>query len=142
MKTVAEILNHKGRAVFTISPEASVLDALKIMADKEVGALLVTQDDRVVGIMSERDYARKIILHGKTSERTPVREIMTSNVVGVDSRRSAEECMALMTQGRFRHAPVIDDGKLVGMISIGDLVKAVIEEQKFVIGQLEHYITS
>jgi len=142
MTTVAEILDRKGRDVWSVSPSDSVLDAIRTMAEKEVGALVVLEEGRLVGIISERDYARKVILQGRTAESTPVREIMTSRVTTVDPRRSSDECLVIMSEGRFRHAPVTDGDRLVGMISTGDLVKAIIDEQRFVISELEHYIST
>jgi len=142
MKTINEILQSKPYGVLSISPEASVLDALKLMADKEVGALVVLEDEGLAGIFSERDYARKVILHGKSSKDTSVREIMTSKVVYVRPEQSVEECMALMTDKRIRHLPVLQDNRVIGVISIGDVVKEVISEQRFVIEQLEQYIHS
>lgn len=140
MRSVADLLHAKGTQVWVVAPDQTVLDALRVMADKEVGALLVTSGEKVVGILSERDYARKIVLKGKSSESTPVADVMSSDVTSVSPRQSIEECMAVMTEKRIRHLPVIDEGKLVGIVSIGDLVKAVIEDQKFQISQLEHYI--
>lgn len=140
MRSVAELLHAKGNQVWAVAPDQTVLDALRVMADKEVGALLVTSGEKVLGILSERDYARKIVLKGKSSETTAVAEVMSSEVTSVSPRQSIEECMAVMTEKRIRHLPVIDEGKLVGIVSIGDLVKAVIEDQKFTISQLEHYI--
>ena len=142
MKTVKEILQAKPQKVLSISPDASVLDALKLMAEKEVGALVVLEGQRLAGIFSERDYARKVILHGKSSKDTAVREIMTPKVVCVKPEQSVEECMALMTDKRVRHLPVLQDKIVIGVISIGDVVKEVISEQKFMIEQLEHYIHS
>ena len=141
MKSVAEILRSKPeQAVHTITPSASVFDAVKLMAEKSIGALLVMEDLKIEGIITERDYARKIVLVGRSSKETPVRDIMTSPVMYVRPDQTNEECMALMTDNRVRHLPVIDNGKLVGLISIGDLVKDIISEQKFIIDQLEHYI--
>jgi CBS domain-containing protein len=117
-----------------------VLDALKLLADKDVGAVLVMDGPRLVGIVSERDYARKVALKGKSSSDTPVSEIMTREVVFVTPARTNEDCMALMTEMRTRHLPVIDNGRVVGVLSIGDLVKDAISEQQFIIDQLEHYI--
>jgi len=141
MKTVREILQRKGSMVWSISPEATVYEALQVMADKNLGAVLVIKNDKVVGIMSERDYARKIILHGKSSRETLVKEIMSSMVIYVNTSLSVEECMALMINKRIRHLPVIENGNLSGIISIGDIVDAVIDEKEFVIDQLVHYIT-
>ena len=141
MKSVAEILRSKPeQAVHTIAPSASVFDAVKLMAEKSIGALLVMEDLKIDGIITERDYARKIVLMGRSSKETPVRDIMTSAVMYVRPDQTNEECMALMTDNRVRHLPVIDNGKLIGLISIGDLVKDIISEQKFIIDQLEHYI--
>ena len=142
MKTIKEILQSKPLGVLSISPEASVLDALRLMAEKEVGALVVLDNERLAGIFSERDYARKVILHGKSSKDTSVREIMTSKVVYVRPEQSVEECMALMTDKRIRHLPVLQENRVIGIISIGDVVKEVISEQRFVIEQLEQYIHS
>jgi CBS domain-containing protein len=142
MKTVKEILEAKPQKVLSVSPEATVLDALKAMADYEIGALVVLEGERLAGIFSERDYARKVILHGKASKDTPVHEIMTHKVVCVRPEQSVEECMALMTDKRIRHLPVLQDKKVIGVISIGDVVKEVISEQRLMIEQLEHYIHS
>ncbi len=141
MKTVREILFNKGNAVWSVSPETTVFEALQLMAKKNIGALLVIEDEKIVGIMSERDYARKVVLQGKFSKEIPVREIMSATVMYVNTSLSTEECMALMINKRIRHLPVIDVGKLVGIISIGDVVKAVIDEKEFLIDQLVHYIT-
>ena len=143
MKTVAEILKEKGdQTVHSIGPDASVLDAVALMAQKNIGALLVMEGRRIVGVLSERDYARKVVLMARSSKDTPLREIMTSSVICVGPSQSSEECMALMTENRVRHLPVLDEqGQLVGLISIGDLVKGIISEQKFIIEQLQHYIT-
>ena len=142
MTAVAKILESKpGAQVHTIGPADSVLGALQLMADKSIGALVVTEGDAIVGIVTERDYARKIALLGRTSAATLVRDVMTTSVMFVHSGQTSEQCMQLMTANRMRHLPVVDSGKLVGMISIGDLVKDIISEQKFIIEQLEHYIT-
>ena len=141
MKSVAQILKSKSaQAVLTIAPSDSVYNAVKMMADKGVGALLATEGGTIVGIITERDYARKIVLMGRSSRETPVRDIMTAPVMYVRPDQSNEECMALMTDNRLRHLPVMDDGRLIGLVSIGDLVKDIISEQKFIIDQLEHYI--
>jgi CBS domain-containing protein len=141
MTSVAHILQAKEhKTVYTIGPDARVLDALKMMAEKRVGALLVMEGGQIVGIVSERDYARKVVLLGRTSSDTPVRDIMSAPVMYVRPDQTNEECMALMTENRLRHLPIIDNGKLIGLISIGDLVKDIISEQKFIIEQLEHYI--
>lgn len=141
LKTVKQILDEKGYEIWSVSPEDSVFDALQKMADKNIGALVVLDGDELVGIISERDYARKVILKGKSSMDTPVRDIMTPRVLYVRTNQSIEECMALMTGKRIRHLPVIDQDNLVGVISIGDVVKAFISHQEFVIEQLENYIT-
>ena len=141
MKTAAEILKSKpDLTVHTIGPAASVFDAVKLMAEKNIGALLVMEGEQIVGIITERDYARKTILMGRASKETPVRDIMTSEVMYVGPGQTSEECMALMTENRLRHLPVIDGGKLSGLISIGDLVKDIISDQQYLIDQLEHYI--
>ena len=141
MKSVAQILKSKPeQTVETVTPSTSVFDAVKRMAEKNIGALLVMEDVKIVGIITERDYARKIILMGRSSKETPVRDIMTFPVMFVRPDQTNEECMALMTDNRMRHLPVMDEGKLIGLISIGDLVKDIISEQKFIIEQLEHYI--
>ena len=142
MKTVRDILEAKGRAVWSIDPVSSVFDALRLMAEKEIGALVVLDENRVAGIISERDYARKVILHGRASPTTLVKEIMTSHVAYTHLDQSIEECMAIVTERRIRHLPVLQDGKLIGIISIGDLVKAIIADQKFMIEQLERYIAT
>ena len=142
MKTIKEILDHKGRDVSTIGPDETVLEALKLMAEKELGALVVMEDGKLKGLISERDYARKVILKGRTSLETKVGEVMTQKVVCATLRRTAEEVMAVMTEKRVRHLPIIDEKQVVGLVSIGDLVKAIISDQQFVIEQLEKYITS
>ena len=142
MKTAANLLSSKAdHSVHTITPEASVFDAIKLMADKNIGALLVMEAEEVAGIVTERDYARKIVLMSRSSKQTPVREIMTSAVMYVRPDQTSEECMVLMTENRLRHLPVIEGGRLLGIISIGDLVKDIIAEQRFTIEQLEHYIS-
>ena len=141
MTTVAQILNAKPeQAVYTTTPGTSVYDAVKLMAEKNVGALVVVDSGKVAGMFTERDYARKIVLMARSSKETPVREIMTAPVLYVSPRQTNEECMALMTENRLRHLPVMEGGRLVGLVSIGDLVKDIISEQKFIIRQLEHYI--
>jgi CBS domain-containing protein len=140
MITVKDILDQKGHTAWTISPEAKVLEALELMAKKGLGALVVVEKDEIVGIMSERDYARKIILMGRQSQDTPVKDIMTREVYGVHYDTTAEECMVLMTDKHIRHLPVCKEGKLAGVISIGDVVKAVMTEQKVKIENLENYI--
>ena len=142
MTTAADILKSKpNQAIFAIGPRASVYDALQLAADKGVGALLVMEDERVIGIVTERDYARKVALLSRSSKDTAVSEIMTTAVMYVHPRQTNAECMALMTDKRVRHLPVMDEGKLLGLISIGDLVKDIISEQEFIIQQLQHYIT-
>ena len=142
MKSVAHILKSKADAgVHSIAPTASVYDALKLMAEKNIGALLVMEGANIVGIVTERDYARKIALLGRSSPLTRVSEVMTVAVMFVDPDQTSDHCMALMTEHRLRHLPVVDGGKLIGLISIGDLVKDIISEQQFIIEQLEHYIT-
>ena len=142
MKTAANLLKSKAhQSVHAVAPGASVFDALKLMADKNIGALLVMEGEEVAGIITERDYARKIVLMSRSSKQTPVREIMTSAVMYVRPDQTSEECMVLMTENRLRHLPVIDGGRLLGIISIGDLVKDIIAEQRFTIEQLEHYIS-
>ena len=142
MTVVAEILKSKpDGAVHSIAPSASVLDALKSMAQLRIGALLVMEGKDIVGILTERDYARKIALMGRTSLTTLVSDVMTTAVMYVQPTQSSEECMALMTQNRLRHLPVVDDGMVIGMISIGDLVKDIISEQQFIIEQMKHYIS-
>ena len=142
MKTVAQILKAKPtQDIFSASPKMTVFDAIKLMSEKNIGALLVTDGDKIVGIFTERDYARKIALKGHSSKSTPVGDIMSSHVMYVRPSQTNEECMALMTDNRIRHLPVMDQGRLIGILSIGDLVKDVICEQKFIIDQLEHYIS-
>jgi CBS domain-containing protein len=141
MNFVAEILKTKGHDVWTVSPDSTVYDALQMMADKNVGALMVLESDKLVGVFSERDYARKVILKGKASKDTPVSDIMSTEPVCVRPDQTIAACMDLMTNKRIRHLPVLDEGRLVGLISIGDVVKAIISEQEFAIQQLEHYIT-
>jgi CBS domain-containing protein len=142
MTKVKDILTLKGQSVWSVAPDASVYDAMKLMAEKGIGALMVMQGEKIVGIISERDYARKVILQGRASRTTQVKEIMTSHVLYAQPEQNIEECMAVMTDKRVRHLPVYDEGRLVGVISIGDLVKSIITEQKFMIEQLEKYISS
>ena len=142
MTTVADILKSKADpAVHTIGPAASIFEAVGLMAQKNIGALLVVEHDEVVGMLTERDYARKVALMARSSKDTPLRDIMTRPVMYVQPQHTSQECMALMTENRLRHLPVMDGGKLIGLISIGDLVKDIISEQKFIIEQLEHYIS-
>jgi CBS domain-containing protein len=140
MKIVKQLLQSKGSGVWSVGPETKVIEALKLMADKNVGALMVTDGEKLAGIISERDYARKVILHGRSSTDVPVKEIMTGKVYVVAPDTSIQECMALMTEQRVRHLPVLENDKLVGVISIGDVVKAIISEQEFMIEQLQNYI--
>ena len=142
MKTIKQILDNKGYKLHSVAPDASVYDALQTMANEEIGALVVLDEGDLVGIVSERDYARKVILKGRHSKDTPVSDIMTRNVVCVTSQMQVNACMSLMTEKRIRHLVVRDETRLSGVISIGDVVKAIIEDQKFTIEQLEHYITA
>ena len=142
MKTIRQLLQAKGSEVYTIAPDARVFDALKAMADKDVGALVVTEQGRLAGVISERDYARKVILQGKSSHDLQVREIMTEKVITVQPTQTVEDCMGVMTARRIRHLPVVDGERLIGMLSIGDLVKEVIADQEQTIKQLESYIHS
>jgi CBS domain-containing protein len=141
MKTVKQIIRYKGSDVLWIEPGATLFDALTLMAEKNVGALVVLEAGKLIGILSERDYARNVILKAKTSLKTPVREIMTERVIFVRPEQTVEECMALMTEKHIRHLPVLVGDQLVGIVSIGDLVKASLDEKDFVIKQLENYIT-
>lgn len=140
MKTVKQVLRRKGSTIHSIAPAAPVFEALEKMAAADVGALAVIDHGELVGILSERDYARKVILLGKASKEVPVRDIMSTRVVCVGPERPMDACMALMTENRVRHLPVLENDRLVGIVSIGDVVKAIIEEQQFTIEQLEHYI--
>ncbi|AAO56124.1 histidine kinase [Pseudomonas syringae pv. tomato] len=143
MKTVAQLLKLKdlhNQHVHTIGPNQMVLDALRLMADKNIGALPVVENGTVVGVVSERDYARKVVLKGRSSVGTPVSEIMSSKVITVDSQQTVETCMGIMTDSHLRHLPVVEDGQLLGLLSIGDLVKEAIAEQASLIQQLEQYI--
>lgn len=142
MTTIRQLLDDKGTEVWSISPDAWVYDAVALMAEKEIGALIVIEGGRIVGLVSERDYARKVILKGRVSRETQVRDIMTTRVVYAHPEQTVEECMAILTDQRIRHLPVMDQEKLIGIISIGDLVKAIINEQKFLIEQLVQYIAS
>ena len=141
MKLVKHLLDNKGRHVISIEPDASVFDAIKLMADKAIGSLVVMKDGELLGIMSERDYARKVIIKGRSSESTTVAEIMTPDVYTTTSSQTVNECMNLMTERKIRHLPVVEDNKVIGMISIGDLVEAIISDQQEEIEQLEHYIS-
>jgi CBS domain-containing protein len=142
MTKVRDILALKGEDVWSVTPDSSVYDAMKLMAEKGVGALMVILDREVLGVISERDYARKVILQGRASRTTQVKEIMTTQVLYAHPEQNIEQCMVLMTEKRVRHLPVWDEGRLVGVISIGDLVKSIITEQRFLIEQLEKYISS
>jgi len=138
---IREIVHNKGGAVWTISPDATVLEAIQMMAEKNVGALLVTKDDKLVGIISERDYSRKVVLKGRSSKDTPVRDILSGHVIHVSPDHTVDECMRLMTLHRVRHLPVLEGNKIVGVVSIGDLVNWIISAQSSTIHQLETYIT-
>ena len=142
MKTVQRVLDAKGREVYSTTPDTTVFDALREMAERDVGALIVMEGEKIVGIFSERDYARKIILLGRSSRDTPVRDIMTGKVVFARPGLKLDECLALMTDKRIRHLPVMEEGEIVGVVSIGDLVKGIIDHQRFVIEQLEGYVAS
>jgi CBS domain-containing protein len=142
MKKIQQLLDEKGNRVWSIGPDATVYEALALMAEKGIGALMVMDGARPIGLFSERDYARNVILKGRASRETPVRDIMSAPVLCVTPDQPLEEAMALMTEHRVRHLPVIREGELMGMVSIGDLIKSIISEQKFIIEQLEHYITS
>ena len=141
MKTVAELLRAKPARVVKVRPEQSVLEAIKVLAQEDIGAAIVMTGDRLAGIFSERDYTRKVILKGRASDSTRVEEIMTPNVVVVSPRTRTRECMALMTEKNIRHLPVVDEGRVVGMVSIRDIVGDIIADQDFTIEQLEHYIS-
>ena len=141
MRTVTDILNAKGTDIWAVRPDDTVFDSLQQMADKGVGALLVMDDEKLVGIVTERDYARKVILEGKSSKKSSVAEVMTRRVLCVSPERTVDECMALMTEKRARHLPVVDHKRVIGVVSIGDLVKAMISEQQVLIDQLQHYIS-
>ncbi len=142
MRTVRQLLESKTPEVHAIRPDAPVIDAIRLMAEKRIGAVLVLQGGKLAGILSERDYARKIVLEGRSSKDTPVRDIMTSDLITVKPGDSAQSCMQIMTERRIRHLPVLDNGELVGVVSIGDLVKAVIEDQQLELDQLQRYIAS
>ena len=141
MTTASQLLDKKGHAVYAISADAPVFDAIKEMADKGIGALLVMERDDLIGIMSERDYTRKIALEGRSSRDTPVRDIMSTEVVHARPQQTVEDCMALMTQRRIRHLPVADRGTVVGVLSMRDLAQAMIDEREYLINRLETYIT-
>ena len=142
MRTVRQLLEGKAPGVYAIGPEAPVLEAIRLMAEKRIGALLVMQAGAMAGIVSERDYARKVVLQGRSSRETPVRDIMTADVVSVRLDDTAQRCMSLVTDRRIRHLPVLEGGHVVGVVSIGDLVKAVIEDQQHELDQLQRYIAS
>jgi CBS domain-containing protein len=142
MAIASQLLKHKGRVIHRVAPEAPVLEAIRLMAEHGVGALLVMQGDTLLGVVSERDYARKVILKGRSSNDTPVREIMSSPVTTVRAEQSVHDCMRIMSEHRFRHLPVVDDDGVVGVLSIGDLVRSVVEEQQKTIADLEQYIHS
>ena len=139
--TVGEVLRDKGGTIWSIAPEARVFDAIQLMADKNIGAVLVMSGNQLLGVLSERDYTRKVVLKGKSSKETAVRDIMTAGVLTTTPRNSVEECLRIMTESRVRHLPVLEDGKVVGIISIGNLVNWVISAQTSTIRQLESYIT-
>jgi CBS domain-containing protein len=138
--TISEILQHKGAKVWSISPEATVYEAIQLMAERNIGAVLVMEDNKLVGIVSERDYTRKVMLKGKTSKQTAVREILSEDLIHVSSSHTIEDCMRLMTTHRIRHLPVLDAGQVVGIVSIGDLVNWIISAQSHTIHQLQSYI--
>lgn len=141
MKLIKHLLDRKGRDIISIKPEDSVLDAIRLMAEKGIGSLVVMEDQELLGIMSERDYARKVIIKGRSSESTAVSEIMTANVITTSSSETVNDCMSVMTEKKIRHLPVVEDNVVIGMISIGDLVEAIIADQQEEIEQLEHYIS-
>ncbi|MGI9261987.1 MAG: CBS domain-containing protein [Woeseiaceae bacterium] len=141
MKSVNDILKSKGNDIWAVKPENTVYDSLQLMADKGIGSLLVMDGEKLVGIVTERDYARKVILEGKSSKKSTVAEVMTRRVLCVSPERTVDECMALMTDKRARHLPVLDHKRVIGVVSIGDLVKAMISEQQVLIDQLQHYIS-
>jgi len=142
VKTIKELIGNKGQEIWSVEPDATVYESIELLAAKGVGALMVIEDGKPVGIISERDYARKVILEGRSSKSTPVRDIMSTHVIHTSPDRSVEECMTLMTKNKIRHLPVMDGEQLVGVVSIGDLVKATISEQQSTIEQLERYISS
>lgn len=142
MRTVRQLLENKAHEVYSVAPADSVISAIRLMAEKGVGAVLAMQDGQLAGIVSERDYARKVVLHGRSSSDTPVRDIMSKDVITVGPNHTVERCMQIVTEHRIRHLPVVEDGQVVGVISIGDLVKAVIEDQQLELDQLQRYIAS
>lgn len=141
MKLVKHLLDRKGRHIISVKPDDTVLDAIRVMAEKNIGAVVVMQGSELLGIMSERDYARKVIVKGRASDNTPVADIMTANVLTTSDAETVNKCMSMMTDKKIRHLPVIEDGAVVGMISIGDLVEAIIADQQEEIEHLEHYIS-
>ena len=141
MKTVKQLLQDNGSTVYTTYPDALVFDSLQIMADRNIGALVVIEGDKVVGLLTERDYTRKGILKGRAAKETPVRDIMTTPVICVSPEQSVDACIAIMTEKRVRHLPVLQNGRLIGIVSIGDVLKTTIGDQQFTIEQLEHYIS-
>ena len=141
MQLVNHVLDRKGRNIISVKPDDSVLEAIRVMAEKNIGAVVVMQDESLIGIMSERDYARKVIVKGRASDSTPVADIMTSDVFTATGGETVNKCMAMMTEKKIRHLPVVEEGNVVGMISIGDLVEAIIADQQEEIEQLEHYIS-
>ena len=142
MTTIRQVLDQKGRGIWSIHPDVTVFDAIAKMAEKDVGSLVVMDGEKLVGIITERHYARNVVLKGKTSLTTPVRDIMVRRIVVARPDQSVEQCMVLMSEERVRHLPVLEGGKIIGIVSIGDLVKSTIGDQKFTIDQLEHYIHS
>lgn len=142
MNTVKDIINSKGNEVWSVTPQTKVFDALKLMAEKNIGAVLIAENENVLGIFSERDYARKIALAGKSSKEVSVQEIMSPRVLYITSDKYVDDCLAIMNEKKIRHLPVYENGKLIGIISIGDVVKALIDHKEFTIEQLEQYITS
>lgn len=140
MRTVADVIRYKGSAVWSVGPDETVLHALGVMAEHEIGAVVVLDGDRLAGILSERDYARKVVLAGRSSRDSAIREVMTQTVICVTPDRTVDDCLGLMTRKRVRHLPVIEHKRVVGLVSIGDLVRATIEEQEQVIEHLQHYI--
>ena len=141
MTTIAQLLNAKGNQIWSVEPKATIFEALEIMSEKEIGALLVMEDGKLTGIFSERDYARKVILKGKSSKETPVGELMTKKVFYIDPQKTTNDCMAMMTAKRIRHVPVIEDNQAMGIVTIGDVVNQIISEQEVTINHLENYIT-
>jgi len=141
MTTIAQLLNAKGNQIWSVEPKATIFEALEVMSEKEIGALLVMEDGKLTGIFSERDYARKVILKGKSSKETLVEELMTKKVFYIDSQNTINDCMAMMTAKRIRHVPVIEDNQVMGIVTIGDVVNQIISEQEVTINHLENYIT-